>query len=143
MLKKSFVILAFITAMALSFCSCTLETSDNGSLDGAWHLLAIDDKPVEQHPDLYWSFQNKLLELSDKSTGRGVFLMRFSHNGNQLLLSAPYIYDRENGDKPLEEATSLQPFGIYNMEETFDIVSLSHSRMTLKSAKVKLDFRKF
>ncbi len=143
MLKKSLVTLSIITALVFALCSCTLETSNNGDLDGAWHLLAIDDKPVEQHPDLYWNFQNKLLELTDKSTDCGVFLLRFSHKDGKLLLSDPYIYDRDNGDKPMEEATSLQPFGIYNMNETFEVISLSHSRMTLKSANVKLDFRKF
>lgn len=143
MLKKSFIILSFIAAMAVSFCSCTFETSDNGSLDGAWHLLRINDQTQEEHPDLYWSFQNKLLELTDKSTGYGVFLMRFSHKDGQLVLSDPYIYDRENGDKPLEDPAFLKPFGIYNLEESFEVVSLSRSRMTLKSANVKLEFRKF
>ncbi len=143
MCKKSLVILSAITVLVYVVCSCTLETSNNGDLDGAWHLLAIDDKPIEQHPDLYWSFQNKLLELSDKSTECGTFLLRFSREGNKLKLSDPFIYDRENGDKPLEDATSLQPFGVYNTTETFDVVSLSASRMTLKSSTVKLDFRKF
>ncbi len=143
MYKKSLIILSFIAAMAFSFCSCTFESSSNGDLDGAWHLLRINDQTQEEHPDLYWSFQNKLLELTDKSTGCGVFLLRFSHKDGKLLLSEPYIYDRENGDKPMEEATLLQPFGIYNVNETFEVVSLSHSRMTLQSSTVKLEFRKF
>lgn len=143
MLKKSFIILSFIAAMAFSLCSCTFETSDNGCLDGAWHLLRINDQTQEEHPDLYWCFQNKLLEISDKSTGCGDFLLRFSHKGGQISLSDPYIYDRENGDKQLEDPAVLQPFGIYNLEENFEVVSLSHSRMTLKSANVKLEFRKF
>lgn len=141
--KSSIIILSIIATIVLAVCSCTFETSKNGDLDGAWHLLSINGKPLDEHPQLYWSIQSKLLELRDKSTNCGIFLLRFSHEGSTLKVYQPYIYDRENGDKVLEDATPLQPFGIYKLEETFEVKNLNGSRMTLKSENVTLEFRKF
>lgn len=140
--KIHIIILSVISILTFAFSSCKLYTSDNGDLDGSWHLLSINEEAVS-HPDLYWNFQGHLLEIRDKSTDCGAFILRFSHEGNQLILSQPYIYDRTNGDKPLEDAAYLQPFGIDNLKETFEVISLNHSRMTLKSATKTLTFRKF
>ncbi len=127
--------------MALAVCSCSVETSDNGRLDGAWHLLSINEQAPD-HPDLYWNFQGKLLEMTDKTSDFGIYIMRFSHEENQLILSNPHIFDRTNGDKPLENKTVLQPFGVDNIDEPFQISHLTRSRMTLKSSTKTLEFRK-
>ena len=142
MLKKSLIILSAIAITVITVCSCTLETSSNGDLDGAWHLLRINDKDVEQ-PNIYWNIQGKMLELREKVSEHDAFILRFKHENGKLSLNNPYVYDREDGDKPLEDPTPLNYFGIYNLEETFDVITLTHSRMTLKSSTVKLDFRKF
>lgn len=140
--KISLYIFVVLAAIALTISSCSFESSDNGRLDGAWHLLLINE---ETAPDanIYWSFQNNLLELRDKGGDKGAFLLRFSHEDQQLFLSQPHIFDRDNGDKPLEDAAFLMPFGIDNLNETFQIVNLTRSRMTLKSETKKLEFRKF
>lgn len=143
MAKKSIIIFAFMAAIVLSFCSCTLETSDNGDLDGAWHLLRINGEPLTEHPDLYWNVQGKMLELRDKSTKHDAYILRFSRTGSQLQLSEPYLYDREDGDKPLEDMSGLIIYGIDDVTEPFTIEKLDGSRMTLKSSTKKLEFRQF
>jgi len=141
MRNKIFFICLSIIISAFALSSCTLESSDNGRLDGAWHLLSINDKAPE-HPDMYWNVQGKLLELNDKTGNFGIFIMRFSHENNQLTLSNPHIFDRENGDKPLEQTEVLQPFGVDDISEPFQITHLTRSRMTLKSSTKTLEFRK-
>lgn len=141
MRNRSILICISIIMAALAVCSCTVESSDNGRLDGAWHLLSINEQTPD-HPDLYWNIQGKLLEMNDKTSDFGIFIMRFSRDGNQLTLSNPHIFDRESGDKELEDATALQPFGVDNINEPFQISSLTRSRMTLKSSTKTLEFRK-
>lgn len=126
----------------LSLTSCTIDTLDNGDLDGAWHLLRINDKECK-YGNIYWSIQGKLLEATDKSDLTYRFLLRFQHSGNTLQLSEPYIYDREDGDKPLDDLQLLEHVGIADVSKPFSIVTLNGSRMTLQTADDKLEFRKF
>lgn len=121
---------------------CTIETSGNGSLDGAWHLLRINDEAPAQ-TQLYWSFQGKMLELRDKKDSSGAYLLRFQRKDDELKLSEPHIYGRENGDKVLEDSALLKPFGIDDIDEPYAVERLDNSRMTLKSSTMKLEFRKF
>ncbi len=131
-----------LTICMMIALSCTLETSDNGNFDGAWHMLRINGNTLE-YTQMYWNVQGNLLELRDKKDGNGRFLLRFERNKGQLTLSNPYIYDRDNGDVTLQDSAKLIPYGIDNLDEPFEIVTLNTSRMTLKSSTKKLDFRKF
>ncbi len=135
-----FILLFFV--LQLMVTGCTIETSGNGSLDGAWHLLRINDEAPAQ-TQLYWSFQGKMLELRDKKDSSGAYLLRFQHKDDKLQLSEPHIYGRENGDKVLEDSTLLRPFGIADIDEPYTVERLDHSRMTLESSTIKLEFRKF
>ena len=56
----------------LFVCSCELETSNNGDLDGMWHLVRVDTLSTSgvkymEDDKIYWLFQFKLLQLEDKS----------------------------------------------------------------------------
>ena len=60
---------------AVLVCSCEIEMSGNGRLDGMWHLVSVDTLSTSGVRDMseeriYWSFQNRLLELDDKSGGK-------------------------------------------------------------------------
>ncbi|WP_455541575.1 lipocalin-like domain-containing protein, partial [Prevotella fusca] len=93
--------------MALLFSSCSLETDNEaGKLEGMWHLVRVETLATGASEDLsnqviFWSFQAKLLELDDKTGMHNSYLYRFSIDNNQLTLSSPYQFDRENGDRPL------------------------------------------
>ena len=65
----------FLVAVFMSSClmSCDLETSDNGKLDGFWHLERIDTLATGRALDMsgekvFWSFQVNLLQLQGGSS---------------------------------------------------------------------------
>lgn len=144
---KRHIGIVFAAACTFFLYSCELETSDNGDLDGMWHLVRVDTlstsgvRQMEQEK-IYWLFQFKLLQLDDKSGKLDNLLMRFEHNGDVLKLYDPYIYDRTNGDKPLTDTSLLAPFGVNALEESFTVESLQGDKMVLRTEKLRLRFRK-
>ena len=132
---------------AVLVCSCEIEMSSNGKLDGMWHLVSVDTLSTSGVRDMseeriYWLFQNRLLELDDKSGVNHSVLYRFELSDGILNLRDPYIYDRENGDKPLTNIIMLVPFGINELEENFTVEGLGHGKMVLRSEYLRLKFRK-
>ena len=128
--------------------SCELETSRNKKLDGYWRLQQIDSigtggVNTMQGKRLFWAIQHKLLELRDVDGIISKCLLRFERQGDSLLLSEPYLYDRENGDKPLENTEILLHYGVNSLNEHFKIDNLTSSRMVLSSRKCRLHFVKF
>ena len=104
----------------LSFSSCDLEMSDNGELDGFWQLARIDTiggggcDMVSSR--IFWSVQLHLLQLSDHSGRNSTYLLRFQQDDAHLRVYDPYLSARNEGDKPLDDATVLQPYGIQSLE---------------------------
>lgn len=128
--------------------ACTLETSNNGDLDGFWQLKAVDTLATGGTADmresgLTWSFQGRILELRDTKTVYTDILLSFQHADGHLLLSSPYIIDRESGDTPLYDAKLLRPYGIHHITEDFQVVELKSSSMVLQSDQLRLYFRKY
>ncbi len=128
--------------------SCELETSRNKKLDGYWCLQQIDSigtggVNTMQGKRLFWAIQHKLLELRDVDGKISKCLLRFERQGDSLLLSEPYLYDRENGDKRLENTEILLHYGVNSLNEHFKIDNLTTSRMVLSSRKCRLHFVKF
>lgn len=147
MMKRCYINILIATVVAFMFGSCEIETLDNGDLDGMWHLTRIDTLATSATADMssksiYWSFQARLLELDDKSWEHQSLLMRFEHNGATLRLYDPYIYDREDGDKALEDITLLNPYGIVAPDETYTIERLNGSKMVLLSGTYRMYFTK-
>lgn len=147
MIKFGYINILIATVVAFMFGSCKIETLDNGDLDGMWHLTKVDTLATSTTADMgnkriYWSFQARLLELDDKSGAHQSILMRFEHNGAILRLYDPYIYDREDGDKALEDITLLNPYGIVAPDETYTIESLNGSKMVLLSGTYRMYFTK-
>ncbi|MFA4047370.1 lipocalin-like domain-containing protein [Prevotella sp. PCHR] len=146
-MKKYILFPLILFAGILPFVSCELETSDNGDLDGFWHLVRIDTLDTQGTCDMkqeriFWSFQKNLLHVDDKTGMNSSILLRFNHSSGSLTLSDPYIYDRGAGDIKLEDVSLLYPFGINSLTETFDVESLSSSRMTIASPVLRLSFKK-
>ncbi len=128
--------------------SCELETSDNKKLDGYWRLQQVDTIATGgvnamQGKRIFWAFQHKLLLLRDIDGKTYNCLSRFERQGDNLLLSQPYRYDREHGDEPLTSTELLQPYGVNELNEHFRIDKLSSSKMVLSSPKLRLHFVKF
>lgn len=145
---RKYILFPLILFVAvLPFVSCELETSDNGDLDGFWHLVRIDTLATQGTCDMkqeriFWSFQKDLLKVDDKTGGNSSILLRFNRSGGNLTLSDPYIYDREAGDIKLDDVEPLRPFGINAITETFSVEGLSGSHMTIASPVLRLSFKK-
>ena len=147
---KSNILVFLLPVLALLFSSCSLETdNDAGDLEGMWHLVRIEESVTNTHTDvsnevIFWSFQAKLLQMEDKTGQHYSYLYRFRIDNDQLTLTSPYQFDRENGDRPLTayEAT-LGLYGIKSLTPMFRIEKIDRRKMILNDGAVRLYFDKF
>lgn len=147
---KSNILVFLLPVLALLFSSCSLETdNDAGDLEGMWHLVRIEESVTNTHIDvsnevIFWSFQAKLLQMEDKTGQHYSYLYRFRIDNDQLTLTSPYQFDRENGDRPLTayEAT-LGLYGIKSLTPVFRIEKIDRRKMILNDGAVRLYFDKF
>ncbi len=142
-----------VLLMVFVLSGCTLVTdNDGGQLEGMWHLTRIEPVSAasnsavedlsEQH--IFWSFQARLLELDDKTGTHSSYLYRFAVDNGELRLTSPYLFDRENGDKPMEAYDSvLSVYGVKSLTPVYKIESIGGRRMILNDGTVRLCFQKF
>ena len=147
---KSNILVFLLPVLALLFSSCSLETdNDAGDLEGMWHLVRIEESVTNTHIDvsnevIFWSFQAKLLQMEDKTGQHYSYLYRFRIDNDQLTLTSPYQFDRENGDRPLTAYEStLGLYGIKSITPVFRIEKIDRRKMILNDGAVRLYFDKF
>ena len=147
---KSNILVFLLPVLALLFSSCSLETdNDAGDLEGMWHLVRIEESVTNTHTDvsnevIFWSFQAKLLQMEDKTGQHYSYLYRFRIDNDQLTLTSPYQFDRENGDRPLTAYEStLGLYGIKSLTSVFRIEKIDRRKMILNDGAVRLYFDKF
>ena len=147
---KSNILVFLLPVLALLFSSCSLETDNNaGDLEGMWHLVRIEESVTNTHIDvsnevIFWSFQAKLLQMEDKTGQHYSYLYRFRIDNDQLTLTSPYQFDRENGDRPLTAYEStLGLYGIKSLTPMFRIEKIDRRKMILNDGAVRLYFDKF
>lgn len=143
---KRFV-LYIIIGIGLTACS-NVEFSNNGDLDGFWLLSSVDSIQIGKNYDcrtlgLTWAFQGKILEVRDVKRVHQDIIMSFNHTDNQLKTFSPYLVYREEGDWPIDDTDYLKPYGINRLEESFRVLELTSSEMTLESDILRLHFRKY
>jgi hypothetical protein len=143
-------LLIYIIGVALAVTACDIERSDNGDLDGLWQLAAVDTLPQGGTADMRdsqitWGVQGSLLEtrVAPSEKEGDIIVFRFSHTGDELVLTQPYIYKREKGDIAVENDSLLMKFGITRLEEHFKVLELTGSHMQLQSDRLRLHFRKY
>ena len=147
-LTRFFLIISVISLMT----ACHMESSDNGHLDGFWHLvrvdtLSIDTLSIVGTSDLsqdyfFWAFQFQLLSVRNTQKSPEEYFLRFQRQGDELVLSDPFQYVLQGKDAPVENIDLLRPFGINDQEERFRIVHLSSRRMTLQNNFLVLTMQK-
>ena len=147
---KSNILVFLLPVLALLFSSCSLETdNDAGDLEGMWHLVRIEESVTNTHIDvsnevIFWSFQAKLLQMEDKTGQINSYLYRFRIDNDQLRLSSPYLFDRENGDHPLTAYEAiLGRYGIKSLTPTFRIERVDRRKLVINDGTVRLYFDKF
>ena len=93
---------------------------------------------------VYWSVQSMFVEVSERSkVNNDKYFFSFSHRDGKLSLFDARLSDRRKGDPEVEDSAILQPYGISKLNETFEVVQLTGSKMQLKSESLLLVFRKF
>ena len=147
-LTRFFLIISVISLMT----ACHMESSENGHLDGFWHLvrvdtLSIDTLSIVGTSDLsqdyfFWAFQFQLLSVRNTQKSPEEYFLRFQRQGDELVLSDPFQYVLQGKDAPVENIDLLRPFGINDQEERFRIVHLSSRRMTLQNHFLVLTMQK-
>ena len=136
-LTRFFLIISVISLMT----ACHMESSENGHLDGFWHLVRVDTLTTEgtggtsdlSQDYFFWAFQFQLLSVRNTQKSPEEYFLRFQRQGDELVLSQPFQYVLQGKDAPVENIDLLRPFGINDQEERFRIVHLSSRRMTLQS----------
>lgn len=133
--------------------ACTIETSDNGKLDGFWHLTRVDTIATGMSLDLstayrYWGVSFNLIRLQDLPENKlGNFYLRFDYNGNTLRIYEPRTGAAgasagETLDTLLTSPLPIMPYGINSLDETFKIEKLNSSSMTLSTDAYRLIFKR-
>jgi len=124
--------------------SCTLETSDNGDLDGNWQLMSIDSIGNGKTADMkdyriFYAVQFRLINVKAYNySSYGDYYFHFEQTKDSLVLNAT------QGDSGTEyKISDLRKFGLNSENEKFRIITLNSDKMILRSSLLNLYFRKF
>ena len=143
---------AFVAISMFAFSSCELESSDNGKLDGFWHLESIDSLENGKTVDMsklhvFWGIEYKLIAATQYDNNTERMFFRFEQTSDSLKITQAFInhgHQDNGGDIPLTEVTNdLRYYGINNLPEGFAKEALSGSKMILRSKTLRLKFKKF
>lgn len=143
--------LLFILTLCILVVSCELETSGNKELDGYWQMSRVDTLSTGGVADtrealVFWGVQGKLLQIrfseSGSFLGEGL-LFRFNKDDKNLTLMSPVIHHLYEADEPIDDVEVLKSFGIFHLEEVFDIENLDDNEMVLTNDSLRLYFRKY
>ena len=146
---------SLITIFLLLLTGCSIETSDNGKLDGRWQLMEVSyldgsNRTVKTKEQLiFWDIQYKLISIHSM-TGKlhesltEESLCRFTFTGDSLKLFDFYRHYRE-ADQKIDDplTTYFQKTGINGIKANFAVLHLDRKTMLLQSDYAKLSFRKF
>ena len=138
-----------IIGICLLFTSCEIVTSDNGDLDGNWHLVRVDTLSTGNFRDLsdtrvFWGVQMRLIQAIDHDHDKGHYgyLFNFDHQGQTLRLYNAHKHERAKGDLLVEDVEVLMPLGINSLDDLFTIEKLNSDNMVLKDTMLRLWFEK-
>ena len=118
-MKRNIQLLVYSLIVIGVLTACDLETEKAGRVEGMWHLEQVDSLQTGKVCDLsrrrlFWSFERKLMSLTDA-----------------------------DGDIAVSDAAVLHPYGINSLTDRFKIERLSGKRMLLSTSRLRLRFRKF
>ncbi len=144
MRKLVYIFIALLTLTT----SCELEMSDNGDLDGYWQMYSADTLATGGTADtrgmgIFWGVQMRLLEMVDTKGEAPKVFFRFNYTGDSLLLSEPYIDNRDSNDIKITDPALLHRYGLDTLEPRLKVERLNSDRMTLVSDRLRMYFRKY
>lgn len=145
-------------ATTLMLASCNVEASDNGPLDGFWHLEQVDTLATGGTTDyssgyVFWGVQKDLIYIKDSSNSSvGAYYLRFNQTQDSLHITKIYLdhghednpNHEQGGDIPVEAIDrNLRFFGLNALPEHFKKEAINGNRMILSTEKLRLKFKKF
>lgn len=145
-------------ATTLMLASCNVEASDNGPLDGFWHLEQVDTLATGGTTNyssgyVFWGVQKDLIYIKDSSNGSvGAYYLRFNQTQDSLHITKIYLdhghednpNHEQGGDIPVEAIDrNLRFFGLNALPEHFKKEAINGNRMILSTKKLRLKFKKF
>lgn len=145
-MKKAISFLFLVVALTV-LASCELEHSDNGKLDGYWHLTTVDTMrtggSAEVSEDrIFWAVQGSILNVTQPSQGAN-YIFRFTHQNGTLSLYDARLNDRRKSDSLVTHVDELRPYGITSLMPRYTVEKLSSSKMVLSNDTLRLRFTKF
>lgn len=148
--RTYFFIMAFIAEIiSMIVCSCDgFEISDNGNLDGMWHLIEVDSlaKNVKVdyiHEGIYWSIQDHLLCTEDKLKRYETCVFHFVLNEGKLTIKDPHFDNRVEGDPQVVDLLKIAPFGVNKEVEEYKVETLNKKHLVIVNQMLKLSFKKY
>jgi len=156
-IKKQCLALMAASLLGVGACS-NFERSDNGSLDGFWHLTHVDSLESSgstsadvSHRMLFWSVQKDLIEVRDLHTdtllgsNHHPILFRFRLTADSLILLGdpkPRYNERLSQDSLVTEATEFEYYGLTGHGDSMRVLYLENARMGLQSKSLRMYFEK-
>lgn len=152
------IFLFLFSILSISFlAACSFNTdnvSGDGNLEGFWHLERIEYLSTDaagattvssvsdfSNQLIFWSFQQKLLELSNKSDETSTVLCRFTANDGNLTIGNVYIPSYDT-DSLSTDVSLLAPFGMDQQNETYSY-TIHGSKLTLTGSDRRLYLKRF
>lgn len=141
-----------IIGICLLLAGCDTHSSDNGDLDGFWQVRTMENLLTGEVSDgrdhqVTWAFQGDFLMLNfDRNKGGTEYVASFIYTGDALKVHNPYLSGRfleGNDDTPVEDAAVLNIFGIYHLEENYEVVQLDGDDMCLQSQTMRLYLKRY
>lgn len=144
-MKRIVYILSIVCLLMMT--ACDVETSDNGDLDGFWHLQRIESltnsttsESIILNQRIFWSVQSSLVQLWNLEDQP--IICQFTYEKDVLTLINPCLFDRSLGDTPITDVEKLKPYGMNEIPAAFHVVSLNSESMILESPVHRLYFNK-
>jgi hypothetical protein len=132
----------------LLLSSCELHVSDNGQLDGWWQLTQVDtlatngSAPMKESK-LFWAVQGRMLEMQNMEVGGPNVIFRFSLSHDTLRVWDPICDNRSISDSIVTDLTTLRPYGVLHLADTFRVEALTSDKMLLRNRAYRLHFRAY
>lgn len=153
-MKRHIFLFALLGLVVAGFAACTLEAdkvSGDGKLEGFWHLESITTEAADstsqpvveslKEKRLFWAFQHKLLQMSDRDRVYKDYYCRFSVSSGQLTLTEAYA-NTYGKDSLLADWAPLAPYGVSEKMPVFRY-KIKGGKMDLTIGTKRLHFVKF
>ena len=147
-MKKSIISLLCFAAAVTGMTSCDgLEMSQNGKLEGYWHIVEFDTLATGGVCDmsqgtLFLGVQMRLMSFYDSSSKVANLFSHFEKSDSTLRFYDFFRDDRAAGDHRETDISATRLYGINDLNETFYIEHLSSNSLILKGSTLRIKLRK-